>query len=92
MFQNEDDDEGAVAEEEHVCEQNEPAQRRQDKAGHEEDETTGLGPKSNTDAVTMADAGLSRSGPATMAPATSGTETVPADEQREGHEKHEAGE
>lgn len=58
-----------------MIEQNEPVQRR-GKARHEEDETAALGPKSSTDAVTMADAGLPRSGAATMTPATSGSANV----------------
>lgn len=78
--------------EEDVSEQNERAQRRRDKACHEEDENAGLGPKSTNDPVTMADAGLPRSGAATMTPATSDTETIPDDEQRVGHESPEVGE
>lgn len=76
-----------------MSEQNERKRQRRSKARNEEDETAGgLGPKSNTDPVTMADAGLPRSGSATTTPATSGTETVPAEEQRVGQVNHEVGE
>lgn len=62
-------------------------QQRRDGALREEDENDGLGPKSNADEVTMADAGLTRGGAATMTPATSGTETVPSQDQRVGDDQ-----
>ncbi len=58
-------------------------------ASHEEGETTALGPNSNTDTVTMADAGLTGGGATTATPATGATETVPGDGG--GHENDEAG-
>ncbi len=61
------------------------------RARHEEDENTALGPKSNTDPVTMADAGLAGGGATTASPTTSPTETVPG-EERVGHENDDLGE
>ncbi len=67
-----------------MSQQNEREQQRRDATRRDEDQTADLGPKSNTDAVTLADAGLTRSGATTMTPATSGTETVPSEDQRVG--------
>lgn len=67
--------------------ENERHQQRRDGAPGQEDENDGLGPKSNADEVTIADAGLTRGGVESMTPATSGTETVPHQDQRVGDDE-----